>query len=88
MTCYSIETRDRIFVKRSGLLSFAKNKGKQISKNLLQTQLKLFQKEQFEKNASKETGDLIINKITNKITKNLHRVVQRFIRKQKKNQKK
>ena len=34
MTRYSIKPRDRIFVKGYGFLSFAKNIGKNISKNL------------------------------------------------------
>ena len=40
MKCYAIQPRNRIFVKRYGFLSFAKNKnmgkniGKSISKNL------------------------------------------------------
>ena len=38
MTCYSVEARDRIFVKRYGFLSLAKNIfrniGKYVSKNL------------------------------------------------------
>ena len=34
MTWYSIQPRDRIFVEGYGLLSFAKNMGKNISKNL------------------------------------------------------
>ena len=34
MTRYSVQPRDRIFVKDNGFLSFAKNTGKNISKNL------------------------------------------------------
>ena len=34
MTKYSVQPRDRIFVKGSGFLSFAKNMGKIILKNL------------------------------------------------------
>ena len=34
MTCYSVKPRDRIFVKGFGFLSFARNIGKNISKNL------------------------------------------------------
>ena len=57
---YSIEPRDRIYLKGSGCLSFAKNIGKNLSdkcslklldsivlKNLQEVQLKLLQKEQF-----------------------------------------
>ena len=58
---YSIESRDRIYVKGYGFLSFAKNMGKSLSnkygqkrlntviKNLRQMQQKLLQKEQFKK---------------------------------------
>ena len=34
MTRYSVQPRDRIFVKGSGFLSFAKNMGRNIGKNL------------------------------------------------------
>ena len=34
MTRYSVQPRDRIFVKGYGFLSFAKNMGKNISENL------------------------------------------------------
>ena len=34
MTCYSVQPRDRIFVKGYGFLSFAKNMGKHIGKNI------------------------------------------------------
>ena len=34
MMRYSIEAKDRIFVKGYGFLSFAKNRGKNIGKNL------------------------------------------------------
>ena len=33
MICYSVQPRDRIFVKDYGFLSFAKNMGKNIGKN-------------------------------------------------------
>ena len=57
---YSIEPRDRIYVKRYGFLSFVKNMGKSLSikygqkrfdsaKNLLQMLLKQLQKGQFKK---------------------------------------
>ena len=57
---YSIEPRDRIYVKGYGFLSLAKNKGKSLSnkygqnflivlKNLQQMQKKLHRKEQFKK---------------------------------------
>ena len=34
MTRYSVQSRDRIFVKGYGFLSFAKNMGKNIRKNI------------------------------------------------------
>ena len=57
---YSIEPRDKIYVKRYGSLSFGKNMGKSLSnkygqkllystKNLQQIQLKQHLKEQFKK---------------------------------------
>ena len=57
---YSIESKDRIYVKGYGVLSFAKNMGKNLSnkygqkpldsaKNQQQMQQKLLQKEQFKK---------------------------------------
>ena len=39
MMQYSVQIRDRIFVKYYGFLSFAKNTGKNISTNLQQKQL-------------------------------------------------
>ena len=34
MRCYSVQPRDRIFVKSYGFLSFTKNMGKTIGKNI------------------------------------------------------
>ena len=34
MICYSVQPKDRIFVKCYGFLSFAKNMGKNICKNI------------------------------------------------------
>ena len=84
MTQYSVQPRERVFVKGYGFFSFAKNMGKNISENisknyivrnflimlnnLPQMRLKLLQLEQFKKTA-KVTGDLIGNKIANKITR-------------------
>ena len=34
MMCYSVQPRDRIFVKGYGFLSFAKNMGENIGKNI------------------------------------------------------
>ena len=58
--CYSIEPRDRRYVKGYGFLSFAKNIGKNISNKSIQKlvdsakksatdSIKLLQKEQFKK---------------------------------------
>ena len=37
MTRYSVKTRDRIFVKGYGFLSFPRNMGKNIGKNISKT---------------------------------------------------
>ena len=75
---YSIEPRDRIYVKGYGFLSFAKNMGKSLSNNYGQKLLDSAKKSTTNamKTASKEaiqktaeaTGDLTGNKIDNKIT--------------------
>ena len=75
---YSIEPRDRIYVKAYGFLSFAKNMGKRLSNNYGQTLLDSVKKSTTDarKKASKRaiqktaeaTGDLIGNKIADKIT--------------------
>ena len=70
---YSIEPRDRIYVKGYGFLSFAKSMGKDLSSKYGQ---KLFDSAKKSKTSSKraiqkteeETGDLIGNKIADKIT--------------------
>ena len=75
---YSIEPRDRIYVKGYGFLSFAKNMGKSLSnkysKKLLDTAkkstadaIKTASKRAIQKTAE-ATGDLIGNKIADKIT--------------------
>ena len=74
---YSIEPRDRIYVKRSGFLSFAKNMGKHLSNKYGQKLLDKAKKSTTDaiKTASKRgihkiaeaTGDLIGNKIADKI---------------------
>ena len=75
---YSIEPRDRIYVRGYGFLSFAKNMGKSLSNKYGQKLLdsakksttdaiKAASKRAIQK-ASEATGDLIGNKITNKIT--------------------
>ena len=75
---YSIEPRDRIYVKGYGFLSFAKNMGKSLSSKYGQKRLDSTKKSTTDaiKAASKRaiqktaeaTGDLIGNKIAVKIT--------------------
>ena len=75
---YSIEPRDRIYVKRYGFLSFAKNIGKNLSNKNSQEIIFTAKKNTTDaiKTASKRaiqktaeaTGDLIGNKIPEKIT--------------------
>ena len=75
---YSIEPRDRIYVKGSGFLSFAKNMGKNLSNKYSQKVLDTAEKSTTDaiKSASKRaiqkaaeaTGYLIGNKIADKIT--------------------
>ena len=75
---YSIEPRDRVYVKGYGFLSFAKNMGKRLSNKYGQKLLDSAKKSTTDviKTASKKviqktaeaTGDLIGNKIADKIT--------------------
>ena len=75
---YSIESRDRIYVKGYGFLSFARNMGKILSNKCGQKLLHSAKKSTIDaiKTASKReiqktaeiTGDLIGNKIADKIT--------------------
>ena len=75
---YSIEPRDRIYVKGYGFLSFAKNMGKSLSNKYGQKLLDSAKKSTTDaiKTASKRaiqktaeaTGDFIGNKIADKIT--------------------
>ena len=75
---YSIEPRDRIYVKGYGFLSFAKNMGKSLSNKYGQKLLDSAKKSTTDaiKTASKRaiqktaeaTGDLIGNKIADKFT--------------------
>ena len=75
---YSIEPRDRAYVKEYGFLSFAKNMGKSLSNKYGQKPLdgakksttdaiKTASKRAIQK-AAEATGDLIGNKIADKIT--------------------
>ena len=92
---YSIEPRDRIYVKGYGFLSFAKNIGKSLSNNYGQKRLDSAKKptRDARKTASKRTiqktaettGNFIGNKIADKTTvsrKNLQKLYK--IMKQKK----
>ena len=75
---YSIEPRDRIYVKGYGFFSFAKNIGKDLSNKYGQKRLDSAKKSTTDaiKTASKRaiqktaeaSGDLISNKIADKIT--------------------
>ena len=75
---YSVEPKDRVYVKGYGFLSFAKNMGKNWSNKYSQKLLNTAKKSTTDaiKTASKSaiqksaeaTGDLIGNKITDKIT--------------------
>ena len=83
MTRYSVQRRDRIFVKGYGFLTFARNMDKNISKNLSSKYgqklldhakqpatdaLKTASKRAIQKIAE-ATGDLIGNEIADKITR-------------------
>ena len=75
---YSIEPRDRIYLKGYGLLSFAKNMGKSLlivqklldsAKKSTTDAIKASSKRAIQKEATAEaTRDLIGNKIADKIT--------------------
>ena len=67
---YSIEPRERRFVKGYGFISFARNFSDKYSKSLMDVS-KTFVKtagKKILKETAKATGDLIGNKIANKIT--------------------
>ena len=75
---YSIEPRDKIYVKGYGFLSFAKNIGKNLSNRYSQElcdtakkstndAIKILSKRAIQ-NTTEATGDLIGNKIADKIT--------------------
>ena len=75
---YSIEPKDRIYVKGYGFLSFAKNMGQKLSNKYGQKLLDSTKKSAADaiktaskrtiQNTAEATGDLIGNKITDKIT--------------------
>ena len=85
--CYSVEARDRIYVKCHGCLSFAKNIGKTLSNKCSQKRLDSTKKPTIDaiKTASKRviqktaeaTGDLIGNKIADKITSVSNKTLQK-----------
>ena len=71
---YSIEPRERRFVKEYGFMSFARNFNDKYSKSLMDLS-KTFAKtagKKILKETAKATGDLIGNKITDKITAKPH----------------
>ena len=71
---YSIEPRERRYVKGYGFMSFARNFNDKYSKSLMDLS-KTFAKTAGEKileETAKATGDLIGTKIANKITAKLH----------------
>ena len=71
---YSIEPKKRIYVKRYGFMSFARNFSDKYSKSLIDKGIyvsKTFAKtagKRILKESAKATGDLIGNKIADKIT--------------------
>ena len=71
---YSIEPRERRFVKEYGFMSFARNFSDKYSKSLMDKRIdvsKTFAKtagKKILKETAKATGDLIGNKIADKIT--------------------
>ena len=96
---YSIEPRDRVYVKGYGSLSFAKNMGKSLSnkyvekfldsaKNSTTVAIKTASKRAIRKTAE-ATSDLIGNKIADKITAYQKNLLKNYIimMKQKKMQK-
>ena len=62
---YSIEPRDRIYVKGHGFLSFAKNMGKNLSNKYSKKMFDTAKK--FETDAIKTMGDLVGNNTADKI---------------------
>ena len=76
--CYSIELRERRYVKGYGFMSFARNFSDKYSKSLMDKGINLsktFAKtaaKKILKKTAKATGDLIGNKIADKITAKPH----------------
>ena len=75
--CYTIEPRERRYVKGYGFMSFARNFSDEYSKSLMDKGIdvsKTFAKtagKKILKETAKATGDLIGNKIADKITRAL-----------------
>ena len=72
---YSIEPRERRYVKRYGFMSFARNCSDKYSKSLMDVS-KTFAKtagKKILKETAKATGDLIGNKIADKIAQSLQK---------------
>ena len=63
---YSIEPRERRYVKGYGFMSFARNFGNKYGKKLINTAIKTATK--IVHKSAEATGDLIGNKIADKIT--------------------
>ena len=71
---YSIELRERRFVKGYGFMSFARNFSGKYSKSLMDASKKFAKTagKEILKETAKATGDLIGNKIADKITATPH----------------
>ena len=71
---YSIEPRERRYVKGYGLMSFARNLSDKYSKSLMDKEINVSKKfaktagKKILKETAKATGDLIGNKIADKVT--------------------
>ena len=87
---YSIEPRERRFVKGYGLMSFARNFSDKYSKSLMDKGIdvsKTFAKtagKKILKETAKATGDLIGNKIADKITSASNHMMKLIMKYQKK----
>ena len=81
---YSIESRDRIYVKGYGFMSFARSMSNKYGKKLVDTAkksatdaIKLLLKEQY-KETAEATGNLVGNKIADKITSTSKKPVKKL----------
>ena len=85
--CYSIEPRERRYVKVYGFLSFARNFGDKYSKSLMDKEIDVNKKiaktagKKILKKSAKATGDLIGNKIADKFTSALKNHTMKLIMK-------